>query len=119
MGRNKSDIVTFFADNYAGGAGGDYHTTYFPQTTFLSSRNFYCHYVGYNYGEVSFMPENFHEIFLSGTPGNFTFDVKPDTKELVKSLANFLGLQPELPDWVYTGAALGVQGGTDVVRLLN
>lgn len=63
------------------------------------------------------MPENFHEIFLSGTPGNFTFDVKPDTKELVKSLANFLGLQPELPDWVYTGAALGVQGGTHVVRL--
>jgi len=31
------------------------------------------------------------------------------------SLASFLGLQPELPDWVYTGAALGVQGGTSVV----
>lgn len=116
VGRNKSNIVTFFADNYAGGAGGDYHTTYFPQTTFLSSRNFYCHYSGYNYAEVNLQPPTFHEIFLYGRPDVFQFDVKSSTKELVKSLATSLGLQPELPDWVYTGAALGVQGGTEVVR---
>ena len=34
----------------------------------------------------------------------------------MQSIALKLGTQPELPDWVYTGAILGVQGGTQVVR---
>ena len=61
------------------------------------------------------MAPTFHEIFLYGKVDTFYFDVKNNTKELTMSLASFLGLQPELPDWVYTGAALGVQGGTSVV----
>lgn len=116
VGRNKSDIVTFFADTLGGRAGGDYHTTYFPQTTFLSSRNFYCHYGGYNYAEVNLQPPNFHEVYVNGPVGRFFFQSASNIKDLTGKLAKYLGLQPELPDWVYTGAILGVQGGTDVVN---
>ncbi|XP_060557161.1 sulfoquinovosidase-like [Ruditapes philippinarum] len=115
VGRNKSNIVTFFADNLAGGAGGDYHTTYFPQTTFVSSRNLYCHYGGYNYAEVNLQPPNFHEIYVNGPVSSFYFQSKPDLKSLVGLLTHYLGTQPKLPDWVYTGAILGVQGGTEVM----
>ncbi|KAL8603764.1 hypothetical protein ACOMHN_024380 [Nucella lapillus] len=41
IGRNKSSLTTFFADQL-GRAGGDYHTTYFPQPTWLSTRNYFC-----------------------------------------------------------------------------
>jgi len=99
----------------AGGAGGDYHTTYFPQTSFLSSRNYLCHYGGYNYAEVNLVPPNFHEIFIAGQPNSFNFETKNSIKELSQTMAKNLGQQPELPDWVYEGAILGVQGGTEVV----
>ncbi|XP_052779017.1 sulfoquinovosidase-like [Mya arenaria] len=115
VGRNKSDIVTFFADNFGGGAGGDYHTTYFPQSTFLSNRKYLCHYGGYNYAEVNLQQPDFHEIFVSGPPDKFYFDTRGSIKELTQTIAKNLGLQPELPDWVYTGAILGVQGGTELM----
>ncbi|KAL4227121.1 hypothetical protein ACF0H5_015094 [Mactra antiquata] len=113
VGRNKSDIVTFFADKAL--AGGDYHTTYFPQPTFISDRKYYCHYDGTNYVEVNLQPLTFHEIYVNGDVGNFLFKTESSIKNLTQQLAKFLGLQPELPDWVYTGAILGVQGGTDVM----
>ena len=38
VGRNKSDIVTIVMDALYHG-GGDYHTTYWPQPSYLSSRS--------------------------------------------------------------------------------
>lgn len=54
IGRNKSSPITFLADALVGGYGGDYHTTYFPQATFTSSRKVYCHFEEHNYMEMDF-----------------------------------------------------------------
>ena len=40
LGRNKSSIVTIAMDLALHG-GGDYHTTYWPQASYLSSRKYY------------------------------------------------------------------------------
>lgn len=39
--------------------------------------------------------------------------------ELSQGLAKKYGLMPMLPDWVGTGAVVGLQGGTDRVCLFN
>ena len=96
-------------------AGGDYHTTYFPQPTFVSSRKFYCIYKGSTYTEFNFQPPNFHEIYISGDMNQFYFNTDASIKGLVQKMTSYLGRQPELPDWVYSGAILGVQGGTTTV----
>ncbi len=36
--------------------------------------------------------------------------------EVISNLSEFLGRQPKLPDWVYDGVWLGVQGGKEIVE---
>ena len=46
-------------------SGGNYHTTYFPQSTFLrASRLFYCHVIGHDYVELDFKHDSFSEILI-------------------------------------------------------
>ena len=68
VGRNKSTITTFFADQL-GKAGGDYYTTYFPQPTWLTSRNYFLHYTGSNYAVLDFRHPQFFEMFVEGDTG--------------------------------------------------
>ena len=39
VGRDKRHPVTWLVDMFSPGAGGDYHTTYYPQPTYVSSRS--------------------------------------------------------------------------------
>lgn len=36
--------------------------------------------------------------------------------ELIERFTETIGRQPELPEWIISGALVGMQGGTDVVR---
>ncbi|XP_067683148.1 sulfoquinovosidase-like isoform X2 [Haliotis asinina] len=111
VGRNLSTLATFFANNRDGG-GGDYHTTYFPQPTFISSRKYYFHYTGSNYAKLDFS-KSYHEISFYETPiSTMRFATAPSLKGLVSGLISMLGKVAELPDWIYDGAVIGVQGGT-------
>lgn len=65
VGRNKSDKITFFADLQTGG-GGAYHTTYFPQPSFISSQQYYFHYTGSNYAVMDFSNPIYHEVMFYG-----------------------------------------------------
>ncbi|XP_070561505.1 sulfoquinovosidase-like [Ptychodera flava] len=115
VGRNKSTIVTFYADQNDGG-GGDYHTTYFPEPTFVSSRKFYCHFDTSVYSVLDFRNENFHEVEVwTNDPGKMYLDTAPTMLELVQKLGGFLGTMPAMPEWLYKGAVLGIQGGTDAM----
>ena len=44
------------------------------------------------------------------------FETADTYLELVEKITGLFGRQPELPDWVYNGVVLGIQGGTDVVE---
>ncbi|XP_071950242.1 sulfoquinovosidase-like [Antedon mediterranea] len=112
VGRNKSTYATFQADNNDGG-GGDYHTTYWAQPTFVSSKKYFFHSTASSYVELDFKRKEFHEIMIWNTnPGEVKIGTAKSFAGLVSKLTGIIGRQPMLPDWMHTGSILGVQGGT-------
>lgn len=119
VGRNKSSMLTQTMDAFSKG-GGDYHTSYWPQASFISSRKFYFESSYPTYSELDFTKSDRHTLYWhitvpSGEEGSvcnschLTFLVKSTLMEIIQILNPG---QPALPDWVYNGAILGVQGGT-------
>ena len=97
-------------------AGGAWHTTYFPQPTWVSLTGRAVHLDSSAYtvidcshakGEVAetWQPELSGRIFLA-----------EDLAGAVSALSAHLGRQPDLPDWADSGFVVGLQGGRDVVR---
>ncbi|MGB9795086.1 alpha-glucosidase [Fervidobacterium gondwanense] len=114
VGRNKRDIITHFA-NFKDDAGGDWYTTYFPQPTFVSNRSYYAIFETYAYSEFDFSHKNFHEIEIHEIPKSIEFGTADNLYETVLNLTKRIGLPNPLPDWVYDGVILGLQGGRDIV----
>ncbi|WP_298840499.1 alpha-glucosidase [Clostridium sp.] len=113
VGRNKNTYTTFMAESMDQ-AGGDYYTTFFPEPTFISTRKYYCHINNSAYMDFDFGHENFHELQIWDMPEEIIFETGETYLDLVCKLTALLGRQPELPEWVYKGVWLGIQGGTEV-----
>ena len=118
VGRNKLTEVTRLADASDGG-GGDYHTTFFPQPVFLSSRLYFLQLLNYEYAELDFREADFHEVSVWSTNAHFVFGTGACFAELTEKLTALLGRQPMLPDWAMRGLWLGVQGGTERATALE
>lgn len=119
VGRNKLTEITRLAD-CADGGGGDYHTTFFPQPTFVSSRGYFAHLENYDYSELDFRDEEFHEISVWSSGFSLVIGSGKDYREILYELTGLLGRQPKLPEWAMKGLWLGVQGGTErAVEMLN
>lgn len=123
VGRNKATEITRLADASDGG-GGDYHTTFYPQPTFVSSRRYFAHIENYEYAALDFTAEGYHEIELWTAGISLVLGAAESYPKLLELLTGLLGRQPALPDWAMRGLWLGVQGGTDRAcemrdRLLN
>ena len=112
VGRNKLTEVTRLADALDG-SGGDYHTTFFPQPTMVSSRLYFAHLENYEYAELDLREKNFHEIGLWSTSLRLKLCCRESFPALLESLTALLGRQMPLPDWSMKGLWLGVQGGTE------
>ena len=112
VGRNKLTEITRLSDNLDGG-GGDYHTTYFPQPTFFSSRMYFVHLENYDYSELDFRAENFHELAVWNTVITLDIAAGESYAQLVNKLTDIVGRQPMMPDWAMKGLWLGIQGGTE------
>ncbi len=112
VGRNKLTEITRLADCSDGG-GGDYHTTFFPQPTFMSSRGYFAHLQNYEYSELDFREEDYHELTLWSSAFSLVLGDGGDYRELLRKLTDLLGRQPPLPEWAMKGLWLGVQGGTE------
>jgi alpha-glucosidase len=95
---------------------GDWYTTYHPQPTFVSSQNYFCHCYSTSYAKFDFTNEKFHELYIWSVPGEIIFGKFESTLETVSNLSKLLGIQPKLPNWVYNGVWLGIQGGNDIVE---
>ncbi len=111
VGRNKLTEVTRLADALDG-SGGDYHTTFFPQPTFVSSRLYFAHLMNYEYAELDFRETGYHEISLWTPALHLVLGAGADYPALLEKLTGLLGRQPRLPAWAMKGLWLGVQGGT-------
>ena len=112
VGRNKLTEITRLADA-ADGSGGDYHTTFFPQPTMISSRMYFAHVENYEYCELDLRENSFHEISLWSTELSLVLCCEESYSSLLEKLTALLGRQPSLPEWAMRGLWLGVQGGTD------
>ena len=68
VGRNKSSALTQVMD-LVGNAGGDYHTSYWPHTTYLSSRGYHLESTFPAYSELRLVLKG--NIQLQLTSGQF------------------------------------------------
>jgi alpha-glucosidase len=113
VGRNKKTEVTFMAD-VKDKAGGDYYTTNYPQPTFVSDDKYFCHLETTAYADFDFTNDSFHELQAWDIPQYLLLDSETSYESLMENITDLFGRQPELPDWVYNGVILGIQGGTDI-----
>lgn len=90
------------------------YETYYAQPTFLSSRKYYFHSFATARSEFDFENPDRHLIKIDEI-ADFCFGFGNTFEEVVSDLSEILGRQPELPNWVYDGEILGIQGGTDVM----
>ncbi|MHA1980981.1 MAG: alpha-glucosidase [Promethearchaeota archaeon] len=95
---------------------GDWYTTYFPQPTFISSENYYFHSESLCYAMFDFDHPDYHELHFWKIPDKIVIGKHQTALDTVSHLSNYLGRQPELPEWVYDGVWLGIQGGKKIVR---
>lgn len=89
--------------------------TYYVQPTFLSSKKYFLHVDSDQYMAFNFQHADYHELALQGLP-DITIGFGDSFELLAENLSGLLGRQPVLPDWVYDGAILGIQGGTQAVE---
>ena len=138
VGRNRSDALAGIVEIAIPGAGGDYHTTYYPIPMFVSLKKYAVQ--GYQRRFVSWT--EFHlfsalklTLFISYSVLNFTdplineFYVHGQHLEIdLFAATTFLELvtginkvasriPPTLPEWIYNGAIISAEGGTEQVRL--
>lgn len=113
VGRGR-DLITFLAE-LTHGSGGAWHTTYFPQPTFVSNTNRYLHVEGSAYMEFGFAKKG-HLIHCWEIPQKIIISQAENPEELLEDLSALLGRQPALPDWTHNGVWLGIQGGREVVK---
>lgn len=118
VGRNKLTEITRLADALDG-SGGDYHTTFFPQPTLISSRLWFVHLENYEYAELDLREPDYHEIGLWSGEARLVFSSAESYEALLEKLSAYLGRQPLLPDWAMQGLWLGVQGGTQRAQALE
>lgn len=110
VGRDKTTEITFKAD-VSSKAGGDYYHTNYPQPTYISSRHYALHVETTAYSVFDFRRDTFHEIEAWAVPEHLEFFAADTFKNLVGQLSARFGRQPELPDWVYNGAIIGLKDG--------
>ncbi|MBN1330350.1 MAG: alpha-glucosidase [Candidatus Heimdallarchaeota archaeon] len=114
VGRGDPKFFTLLADVFKN-AGGDAFTTYFPQPTFVSSRNYFCHVETTCYSEFNFKNNLFHELYIWEIPAKIILGKYKTALQTIGNLSILLGKQQSLPEWIYDGIILGIQGGSEVV----
>jgi alpha-glucosidase len=110
VGRDKSTLLTFKADQKDGG-GGDYYNTNYPQPTYISSRRYALHVETTAYTAFDFRHDGFHEIEVWEIPQRIELWNAAHFTELVSTLSERFGRQPQLPEWVLQGAIIGLKDG--------
>lgn len=97
-------------------ATGDWYTTYYPQPTFISTNNYYCHVETTYYAKFDFTDNTKHELYIWEVPEKILLGKYENLLDTIENLSEYLGRQPKLVDWAYDGIWLGLQGGKDIVN---
>ena len=85
VGRNKETFITQMADKLDR-AGGDYHTTFYPQPTFVSSRSFFVHAQTDGYAVFDFCETDSHQLQFWDVPASITISVQDSLLNVVQDI---------------------------------
>lgn len=118
VGRDKMSEITF-RSNVKDKAGGDYFNTNYPQPTYVSSARYALHVETSAYSVFDFRRKTFHEIEIWAIPQRIELFTAPTFVGLVEALSLRFGRQPELPEWVYSGAIVGLKDGDNSFNRLD
>ncbi len=91
------------------------YESYYAQPTFTSSERYYVHVNVNAYSEFDFSKPQETVLYLQEAP-SFVIEHGETFTELSEKLSSLLGRQQTLPDWIYDGAILAVQEGTQVIE---
>ncbi|XAR68408.1 Alpha-glucosidase [Bertholletia excelsa] len=115
IGRGDQPI-TFAANLVSYRAAGDWSTTYAPSPFYISSKMKSLYLEGYNYSVFDLTRHDKVQIQMHGDyiQGRILHGNSP--VEFIEHFTEAIGRPPELPEWIISGAVVGMQGGTDFVR---
>ncbi|KAK9057755.1 hypothetical protein SSX86_022593 [Deinandra increscens subsp. villosa] len=115
IGRGDQPI-TFAANLFSYRAGGDWSTTYAPSPFYMTSKMKSLYLEGYEYSVFDLTQDDRVQIQIHGdcVEGRILYGNSPS--ELIECFTESIGRPPALPDWIISGAIVGMQGGTDKVR---
>ena len=90
------------------------YETYYAQPTYLSSRRYFFHSASTARNEFDFTAAD-RFVIKTDTVAPCWFGFGKTFEDVLQTLSDLLGRQPPLPDWVYDGEILGIQGGTQIM----
>ena len=91
------------------------YETYYAQPTFISSRKYYFHSLTTARCVFDFGYKNEWNMVKTDAVSPFYIGFGESFEALLSNLSEVVGRQPALPEWVYDGMILGVQGGTQTM----
>ena len=92
------------------------YKTYFITPSFISSKQYFCHVETPSYGLFNFRNDKYHEITILDSLHSITIKTADSLLDTAGALCQYKGLFPPLPEWVYDGLILGIQGGSSFVK---
>ena len=95
--------------------GFDNYESYYVQPTFISSNKYFYHSDTPARSVINFKKTK--TIIQTDKISSFWMSFADDFESLMTNLTDIIGRQPNLPDWVYDGQILGIQGGTDIMMV--
>lgn len=115
VGRGEEPITTG-ANLTNGGAGGNAFTTYLPIPFYMTNqmRALMLQNEGYSQFDLR-SPDRAQIMAFGGTLLATVFDGE-NPAEIIGQYTELSGRMKPLPDWVHSGAIVGMQGGTEKVR---
>ena len=90
------------------------YESYYAQPTFITSGKWFFHSEAKGYSEFDFSVPG-QVTYITQEPPVFHIGAADSFTEVSEKLTGLLGRQRALPDWIYDGAILAVQGGTQAV----
>jgi len=115
QGVGRGFNVTTLAANLHSGSGGHWHSTYFPQPSYVTEAGRVVHVETDAYSRFSF--ESTADVLeVWEAECSVILGAAGSLGSAVQTLSGYLGRQPRLPEWTHDGMWLGLQGGGEIVR---
>ncbi len=114
IGRGPNHVK--FLANLHSGRGGSQEHTYFPQPSFVTASGRWALVQTTAFCRFDFSQKNSCTLLCHAIPSSIFIGQAEAIPTAAGALSSLLGRQKSLPDWIYNGIILGLQGGRTVVE---